>query len=151
RRRHRRHLRAVGRAGRAADEAGKCAVTGWRTAIRIARREARRAKGRSILVIAMIMVPVAALAFPAVLFASFPLPPGERADRLMGPTQALVSWPYGGPAAQDPAELAAAPALGAAQPDRPAAATVDRLLALLPAGTRVLGAPNGHLDVHTAT
>ena len=46
----------------------------------MARREARRAKGRSVLVIGMIMVPVAALAFAAVVNDTFTLP------RRSGPT-----------------------------------------------------------------
>jgi len=53
---------------------------GWRVALRVARREARRAKGRSVLVIGMIMVPVAALAFAAVVNDTFTLP------RRSGPT-----------------------------------------------------------------
>jgi putative ABC transport system permease protein len=123
-------------------------VSGWRTALRIARREARRARGRSVLVIAMIMLPVAALAFAAVTYDSFTLTPDERADRLMGSAQALVTWPYDGPAAQDPAELLSIPLPGAtAQPDPP---TRDRLLALLPSGSRALDDVNGHLTVHTA-
>lgn len=41
-------------------------VSGWRTALRMAWREARRTKGRSALVIAMITIPVAALTLLAV-------------------------------------------------------------------------------------
>ena len=38
-------------------------MNGWRAALRIAWREARRSRGRSALVIALILVPVAALSF----------------------------------------------------------------------------------------
>ena len=80
-------------------------MTGWRTALRIARREARRARGRSLLVVAMIMLPVAALAFIAVAQDTFTLTPNERANRLMGTAQALVVWPHDGPVQQGPAHL----------------------------------------------
>jgi len=40
-------------------------VASWRTALRIARREAARSKGRSSLVVAMIALPVACLSFAA--------------------------------------------------------------------------------------
>jgi len=53
-------------------------VTGWRSALRIARREARRARGRSALVVAMITMPVAALAFAAVTQQTFQLTPASR-------------------------------------------------------------------------
>jgi len=52
-------------------------VTGWRSALRIARREARRARGRSALVVAMITMPVAALAFAAVTQQTFQLTPAS--------------------------------------------------------------------------
>jgi putative ABC transport system permease protein len=43
-------------------------VSGWRTALRMAWRETRRAKGRSALVLVMIALPVAALSFGAVVY-----------------------------------------------------------------------------------
>jgi putative ABC transport system permease protein len=65
-------------------------VKGWPTALRVARREAQRARGRSLLVVAMLGLPVAALAFAAAYTDTFTLTPKERADRLMGAAQALV-------------------------------------------------------------
>ena len=56
----------------------------WRTALRIARREARRAKGRSALVVAMIALPVLSSAFAAVSYDMFTLTGAEKADRTMG-------------------------------------------------------------------
>jgi putative ABC transport system permease protein len=50
-------------------------MKGWRPALRIARREARRARGRSLLVVAMILLPVAALSFAAVYTDTFTLTP----------------------------------------------------------------------------
>ncbi|MDG4829658.1 ABC transporter permease [Solwaraspora sp. WMMD1047] len=74
---------------------------GWRTALRIAVREARRAKGRSALVLAMIALPVAALTFSAVSYDTFQLTPAERLDRQLGPNDAELVW-VGGPLRQDP-------------------------------------------------
>jgi putative ABC transport system permease protein len=127
-------------------------VTGWRPALRVARREARRARGRSILVVAMIMLPVAALAFAAVYTDTFTLTPGERADRLMGTGQAVLARPMDGPVHQHPTDLdrfgpggALPPAAGPAAPP-----TAMGLLALLPPGSRVTPDQTGPLQVRTA-
>jgi putative ABC transport system permease protein len=127
-------------------------VTGWRPALRIARREARRARGRSLLVVAMIMLPVAALSFAAVYADTFTLTSGERAERLMGTAQAVLAWPSDGPVHQDPTDLDAFGPPGAlpppAEPAPPPTAT--ELLALLPPGSRVIRDQNGPLQVRTA-
>jgi len=127
-------------------------MTGWRAALRVARREARRARGRSALVIAMIALPVAAMAFASVTYDTFTLRPGEEADRLMGAGQAAMRWPQEGPLYQDPAELSYISALqtaptGPAAPEDPE----TRLLALLPSGSRAISDHPGRLTVHTAT
>jgi putative ABC transport system permease protein len=125
---------------------------GWRAALRVARREARRARGRSLLVVAMLGLPVAALAFIAVAQDTFTLTPNERADRLMGTAQAMVVWPHDGPVQQDPAHLDAFgfsdPAPSSARPAEPP--SVERLLALLPPGTTAIGDQVGTLAVDTA-
>ena len=125
---------------------------GWRAALRVARREARRARGRSALVLAMIMLPVAALAFIAVAQDTFTLTPNERANRLMGTAQALVAWPHDGPVQQGPAHLDAfgfsGPASETAEPTGPP--SIERLLALLPPGTTAIGDQVGTLAVDTA-
>jgi putative ABC transport system permease protein len=127
-------------------------VSGWRTALRIARREARRAKGRSVLVTAMIALPVAAVAFGAVTYDTTRLTPDEKADRLMGATQAAVIWPYDGPVHQHPTEPhflsdVFVPAPSSTPPPAP---SLDRLLALLPPGTTALTDQAGRLRVYTA-
>jgi putative ABC transport system permease protein len=127
-------------------------VTGWRPALRVARREARRARGRSLLVVAMIMLPVAALAFAAVFTDTFTLTPHERATRLMGTAQAVLARPMDGPVHQDPTDLdrsgpAAAPP-PAAEPAAPP--TPAELLALLPPGSRVIPDQTGPLQLRTA-
>jgi putative ABC transport system permease protein len=127
-------------------------MTGWRTAIRIARREARRARGRSVLVVAMITLPVAALAFAAVYSDTFTLTPDERADRLMGTAQAVLAWPFDSLVHQDPTDLDAfGPPSALPPPARPAPTpTAKELLALLPPGSRVIPDQTGPLQVRTA-
>ncbi len=66
--------------------------TGWRLAVRIARRDVRRDRGRSWFVWLMIAVPVALLATTQVLVASFDLSPIERARLVTGGNQALLRW-----------------------------------------------------------
>ncbi|GAA0669809.1 hypothetical protein GCM10010193_22310 [Kitasatospora atroaurantiaca] len=66
-------------------------LTAWRVALRIARRDALRAKGRSALVLAMIALPVLGVAGADVVYRSAELEPGEKIVRLMGGADALVS------------------------------------------------------------
>jgi putative ABC transport system permease protein len=127
-------------------------VTGWRTALRIARREARRARGRSLLVVAMIMLPVAALAFAAAYTDTFTLTPEERAERLMGGAQAVLAWPMREPVHQDPTDIERSGPTGALAPTAEPASppTAKELLALLPPGSRVVPDQTGPLQVRTA-
>jgi putative ABC transport system permease protein len=127
-------------------------VRGWRAALRVARREARRARGRSLLVVAMIMLPVAALSFAAVYTDTFTLTPDERAARLMGTAQGVLVRPMDGPVHQDPTDLAlSGPGGAVAPPAEPAAPpTAEGLLALLPPGSRVVRDQTGPLQVRTA-
>ena len=128
-------------------------LSGWRAALRIARREAGQAKARAALVIAMIALPVAGLAFTAVSYDTFALTAGEQADRLMGAAQAVATWPSDGPVRQLPDALDAVPTdpkattPGGGGP--PAAPTVERLLGLLPSGSRAIADLRGHLTVRT--
>jgi putative ABC transport system permease protein len=136
-------------------------VTGWRAALRIARRQARRARGRSALVVAMIALPVAALAFVAVAQDTFKLTPDEQADRLMGKAQAVMTWPDDQPVHQHATELLWGPADLSGPGGGPiqvsgkgsstASSSVQRLLALLPPGSRAIGEQLGALAVRTAT
>ena len=95
----------------------------------------------------MIAVPVAALAFGAVTYDSFTLSADERADRMMGAAQALIAWPDNRPVHQDPGFVAgSSPA-----PDAPAPEpSTERLLALLPPGTRAIADRTGPVAVRTA-
>ncbi|AEB43497.1 ABC transporter permease [Micromonospora maris] len=63
-------------------------VGSWRAALRIARREARRARGRTALVLSMIILPVLALTFVAVSVDMSRLTADERLDRQLAAADA---------------------------------------------------------------
>ncbi|MFJ6212884.1 FtsX-like permease family protein [Streptomyces sp. NPDC092296] len=78
-------------------------LTAWRAALRIARRDAVRAKGRSALVMAMIALPVLGVAGADIVYRSADLDPGERITRQLGAADAQVSVEQlGEPIAQAP-------------------------------------------------
>ncbi|MGI5238174.1 FtsX-like permease family protein [Dactylosporangium sp. CA-139066] len=119
----------------------------WGNALRIARREAARARGRTALVVALIALPVVALAFLAATDAMFTLTPAERADRDLGRFDATVVWPYDGPVLQDREGGQVVPRDGKPLP-APAgdAADAERaVLAALPPGSTVTRAEEDHL------
>ncbi|WP_430791759.1 ABC transporter permease [Actinoplanes sp. G11-F43] len=76
-------------------------VSSWRTALRVARREMARAKGRSALVVAMIAVPVSGLGYAAASYDMFTLTPAEQASRMFGAADAIVTPVTGEPIVQD--------------------------------------------------
>ena len=123
-------------------------MSGRQVAVRVAWREARRAKGRSGLVVAMILLPVAALAFGSVTAETFTLSPAERADRLMGAADAVLSWPIDGPVRQAPAEFYFLPVDPNAVPRSDV--TLSTLESVLPQGSRTLPDRSGHLTVNAA-
>jgi putative ABC transport system permease protein len=115
-------------------------------------RETRRAKGRSALVLVMIALPVAALSFGAVVYKTFTLTPGEQADRLMGTAQAAAIWPYDGSIHQDPTSITFDSDIFVPRGDtRYPEPSLERLVALLPTGTRAIRDQLGRLTVQTAT
>ncbi|MCD0482818.1 FtsX-like permease family protein [Streptacidiphilus sp. ASG 303] len=68
----------------------------WRVALRIARRDALRAKGRSALVAAMIALPVLGVAGADIVYQSGRLDPAERITRQMGSADAeIILWQQG--------------------------------------------------------
>ncbi|WP_406067230.1 FtsX-like permease family protein [Micromonospora sp. NBC_01638] len=73
----------------------------WRTALRIARRESRRARRRTALVLAMIALPVAVLAFLAASYDMADLTPQERVERQLGVADAELRWVADNPVVQD--------------------------------------------------
>jgi putative ABC transport system permease protein len=64
-------------------------IAGWRLALRIAGREAWRAKGRSILVLVMIALPVLAVSSADILIRTSQISAAEGLDRYLGQTAAL--------------------------------------------------------------
>ncbi|MCC9309678.1 FtsX-like permease family protein [Kitasatospora sp. RB6PN24] len=64
----------------------------WRVALRIARRDALRAKGRSALVLAMIALPVLGVAGVDVVYHSSELTPAQRATRELGTADVLLEF-----------------------------------------------------------
>ncbi|MFF8771266.1 FtsX-like permease family protein [Kitasatospora sp. NPDC015120] len=126
-------------------------LSALRVALRIARRDALRAKGRSALVAAMVALPVLGVAGADVVHRSGQLTPGERVERLMGGADALITahrpgrsvdqGPFAEDGVQvlqedrtDPASVAAAAA---------AASPGGLVAGLLPAGALLLPATPG--------
>ena len=66
-------------------------LRGWRPALRIARREALRARGRSILVLVMIGLPVLAIVALDTLVRTADVSTVEGLDRQIGAADALVT------------------------------------------------------------
>ncbi|MEV4497354.1 FtsX-like permease family protein [Micromonospora arborensis] len=107
----------------------------WRAALRIARRESRRAMRRTALVLAMIALPVAALAFLAVSYDMAELTPQERLDRRLGVADAELRWIADTPVGQDEWGEGWYTREGERQPTAPA--TAAQVTALLGPGSRV--------------
>ncbi|MEU2239706.1 ABC transporter permease [Streptomyces sp. NPDC018338] len=76
----------------------------WRAAIRIARRDAWRSKGRSALVLAMIALPILGVSALDLTYRSSELSPAEQAERSMGAADAIFrdGRVEGVPILQDP-------------------------------------------------
>ena len=73
-------------------------LAGWRVAIRIARRDARRYKWRSALIVAMVGLPVLLLTSGITLMATNDISMAESVPRVMGSAQARIY--IGGPGRQ---------------------------------------------------
>jgi len=65
-------------------------LSGWRVAIRIARRDARRYKWRSALIVAMVGLPVLLLTGGITLIATIDVSTAESVPRIMGSAQARI-------------------------------------------------------------
>jgi putative ABC transport system permease protein len=108
-------------------------VRAWLVALRIARREARRAKGRSALVVALIGLPVLAFTFFAVTYDTFNLRPAEKVEREMGAADIKVTDLYEGPVKQEPTGIGLYVEKGGPLP-----LTAEAATGLLPAGSRII-------------
>ncbi|MCD6640346.1 MAG: hypothetical protein LT071_10600, partial [Nocardioides sp.] len=70
------------------------ALSGWRPALRIARRDALRSRGRSILVLVMIALPVLGVSAAAVVTSTAEVRGAEWTERMMGAADARI-WTEG--------------------------------------------------------
>ncbi|HWS33139.1 MAG TPA: FtsX-like permease family protein [Actinoplanes sp.] len=121
----------------------------WRTALRVARRETARAKGRSALVIAMIALPVCGLGFAAASYDMFTLTPAERATRTLGGADAIVR-PIGAEAiVQDRAGEIWSRVVETENPADFDVPDLQRMLELLPDGSRIVPVHSERLDLLT--
>ena len=119
---------------------------GWRPALRMARRDARRARGRSALIVAMIALPVLGMTVVDVLLRTGQLDPDERVAFKIGATQARLEQLDGGKVLQEPDPDAGLTTSGE---EIPGAVEPGSLRALAPAGLRVLGERSGSVQTTT--
>lgn len=123
-------------------------MNGWRTALRIARREARRARGRSALVVALIGIPALGLSFAAVSYDSFDLTIEERLPREMGAGDAQLRWQTRSPVEQDFRGFLTGTTATPTESE-PAEPTTADLLDLLPSGSTALPRWDGSVLLET--
>ena len=132
-------------------------LTGWLPLLRIARRDAIRARGRSVLIMAMIALPVLALTGVDVLARSAQLDPDESLTRTLGATQARLEG-ASGPVQQAPnpddgwvdVQSSNASGPGTSDADTAPPEQVDPA-AVAPAGYRLLTSQDGGVRTRTAT
>jgi putative ABC transport system permease protein len=113
-------------------------IGSWLTALRIARREMSRAKGRSALVVAMIALPVWALGYAAISYDMFTLTPAEKAVRTLGAADAIIRPRLAEPIEQDATGEVWAPAGGHGERRKSDGMTAVEVSAELPVGSRVV-------------
>ncbi len=102
----------------------------WRVAFRVATREARRHRGRSLLVVALVALPLTALAAYDVLAHTADLSPDQMATRALGASDIRANVVSAGPIRQvGPSEW---------EPDPYPEATTDDVRPFLPAGARAI-------------
>ncbi|MDP9796213.1 putative ABC transport system permease protein [Catenuloplanes nepalensis] len=121
----------------------------WLTALRISRREMRRARGRSALVIAMIAVPVCALGYAAASYDMLTLTPRETVTRKLGAADALLQPRLTEPIVQGADGEQWMPAAAESESGR-GGMTEAEALDVLPAGSRVVPMAFGGEQFRTA-
>jgi putative ABC transport system permease protein len=117
----------------------------WRLALRIARRDARRHRGRTALVVLMVGLPVLAITAGDTLFRSEDVDAAEELPGRLGGADVVVSG-------ESRQEIWADPATGVVWSKGPSADppwTLDEVAELLPAGARVVESVAGWLFVRT--
>ncbi|MFD3699929.1 FtsX-like permease family protein [Streptomyces sp. NPDC058646] len=122
----------------------------WIAAIRIARRDAWRAKGRSILVLAMIALPIVGVSAADLTMRSAQLTPAQDLERRLGTADAEISIsPLGVPILQSPDSENYAPVGGYKTYERPAEREQPDIPGALPAGTQIVKDSTGHTKLRT--
>lgn len=125
----------------------------WIAAIRIARRDAWRAKGRSALVLAMIALPIVGVSAADLTLRSADLSAEQSLSRKIGAADARLSDAHFGPVYQNPQGDASAPVGGYDNYDpsrsAPQEGAQDPVLAALPAGAQAVKESTGHAKVRT--
>ncbi|MGN6332268.1 MAG: FtsX-like permease family protein [Motilibacteraceae bacterium] len=116
---------------------GLPAPSGWRPALRIARRDALRARGRSLLVLLMVALPVLGMTVADVVARTSQLDPAEQVSHLLGHAQALVRF-TGGQVMQSPDASSSSSQWSGDLSVPDPAAQVRQAKALLGAGYRVV-------------
>ncbi|MCX4692263.1 FtsX-like permease family protein [Streptomyces sp. NBC_01408] len=122
----------------------------WIAAIRIARRDAWRAKGRSILVLAMIALPIVGVSAADLTMRSAQLSTAEDLERRLGTADAEVSVSsLGGPIYQTPNGDNFAPVGGYEKYEPPAEKMRVDVPQMLPAGAQVVKDSIGSAKLRT--
>ncbi len=111
--------------------------TRWRVALRIARRDAWRHKGRSLLVVALVGLPILALGAADIAYRTWQLDPGERLTRGIGAADAGVQW-VGGHVQQAPSGFLNYDWTSTGSDPTATTPPTSRLRAQLPAGSRII-------------
>ncbi|TFV91797.1 FtsX-like permease family protein [Blastococcus sp. CT_GayMR20] len=121
-------------------------VVRWRLALRIARRDALRHRGRTLLVLAMVGLPVMAVVGADTFFRTADLSPVEEAAIALGSADAQIVGEAREQVYADP-ETGATWHQGAAAADPPW--TADEVAGLLPEGSRVVETVEGRVTYRT--
>ena len=124
-------------------------MSGWRPALRIARREAVRARWRSLLVVGMIALPVAAVVAVDTAARTLDVDAVEALPRTLGAADASVSGSWSHPVEQDATGSDLVVREDLPPVERSAAARSQQLGAALP-GARLLPVQSGTASVRTA-
>jgi putative ABC transport system permease protein len=114
-------------------------LAAWRASLRIARRDATRHKARSLLVVAMIGLPIVGVVSVDVLYRSSQLTASEQLPRKLGDADALVFSGFGGtPIAQSPNGSAWELPTSSPQDGQPQPVSLAQVRAVLPAGSQLV-------------
>ncbi|MFI8297121.1 ABC transporter permease [Streptomyces nigra] len=123
----------------------------WRAAVRIARRDAWRSKGRSFLVLAMIALPILGVSALDLTVRSAELTPAQRMERTLGAADARFTDARTGGVAilQDPEGEQSTPAGDYSSPDTPWPDGPTDVPKTIPAGSTVLTDSTGTAKLTT--